>query len=1249
MSLRRFLFVLMLLRFVSTQTANAQTVSGQISGRVTDPQSAVIGGAAVQLTNDLTQQVREFVTDETGGFVFLSLVPGDYSLAVELPGFKTYQQKAIHVSAQERLNLHDIKLELGELSNTVSVEAEQARVQTTTADRIQTLTQSAIEGIPMPSRSFLAATRIIPGSQSTSNVGGGSINGGQTGQLVLQLDGIISQDSGAPSSNANTGRFLVSPDSVNEVQVQVNSLNAEFGSRAGGQILVTTKSGTNAFHGTLSEHLRNEVLNSNSFFNNKNGIAKPQYRFHNFGGTIGGPILLPWTDFNKGRNKLFFFYAEEHQVNHGANTNSFTMPTAAEVAGDFSQTTDSKGVLIKIIDPVTGLQFPNNIIPANRISPTGLAMMRLLPSVGPVTTAFGTYASRPSAGGFTAPLVIDPTGLRGYNTRMTFPVSQPQTTRTLRIDFNAGPKTNMYLRLLQSLQNSIGVGSGQTLGGTNWGQYVNTNPQPGRGYVVGLVHTFRPNLITEFTVGSNYVHQQNRPDDPEAFAAIGTLPNFKDANGKVVSLNQVFNGNFQNLIPTINFGRAKTQSAGNAVTGTAPAFGFDNRWPFDGTDHNANLSDNVTWVKGSHQLKAGFNWERGTRHVSVYSVYNTQGTYYFGSDLGNPLDTGYPFSNLLLGTVQGYGQDNVKQINHARWNQYEWFAQDTWRTTRRVTLTYGMRLQVIPQIESKGATLGFFNPASYSSAKAGQLLFPACRVAVPATGSCSVANTYAVNPVTGKQYPGAYVGLFDPSSYSGTPYSGIDLYPEGKYFDTEHPQVGPRVGLAWDIFGDGKTALRASFGIFYQRSYSVDAIASNGSGVGPMKVPPVFQAPLFLNTTFDQLSSATAFFGPQAFNAGDKRMPNPTTNNWSLSIQRDIGKGMVLDVAYVGNNAHHRQALAENLNPVMPGTVWSPVQSGVNSAGLPLGTLNPRFVNPNQPSQTLPIDLVRSLTGYAGIGEITKFTALGNSNYHSLQVQLNKRFGSSLTFASNYTWQKTITYNHNQYIPDRLTKDVNNRKHAVNVNTTYQLPSVIRFLGNSGLTKTVFEGWRVDSVMQLFSGNPLGITCQVQNAPAGYPNGQAGVPNAIPLRCDQVGNLFLAEGTTPTAAGYPATTDPRLWYPFNAGGALSTNPAFTLPALSTYGFGNAPPTLFWGPIFKNVDLAVSKSFPVFKEGYKVEFRMDMLNAFNLLNLSDPNVTLTYNYNTGAQTNSNFGQVTSQTGLPATGQQRVMVASLKVRF
>ena len=396
-----------------------QSVTGQITGTVVDSSGAVIVGAAVQITDDVSKQQRSFLTDSKGAFLFTELVPGTYNLKVEQAGFKAYAQNGITLSARENLALHEVKLEVGDLTSVVNVEANTARIQTDSTDRIQTLSNSVIADIPSVNRSFLSAIRTIPGSQSTSSAGGGSINGGQTGQLVLQLDGIIQQDSGAPSANANAGRFNVNLDAVNEIQVQVNAMNAEFGSRAGGQILVTTKNGTNAFHGTLYEYFRNEALDSNTFFNNKNGVRRPNYKFNNPGGTIGGPVLLPFTRFNRSRSSLFFFYSEDHVINHTANTNSYSLPTAAQLAGDFSQTTDTRGTLIKIIDPTTGAQFPNNIIPQNRLTSMGLAMARLMPSVGPVTTAFGTYQALTSSGGVSAPLVIDPSGLRAFNTQST--------------------------------------------------------------------------------------------------------------------------------------------------------------------------------------------------------------------------------------------------------------------------------------------------------------------------------------------------------------------------------------------------------------------------------------------------------------------------------------------------------------------------------------------------------------------------------------------------------------------------------------------------------------------------------------------------------------------------------------------------------------------------------------------------------------------------------------------------------------
>jgi outer membrane receptor protein involved in Fe transport len=277
-------------------------------------------------------------------------------------------------------------------------------------------------------------------------------------------------------------------------------------------------------------------------------------------------------------------------------------------------------------------------------------------------------------------------------------------------------------------------------------------------------------LINELTWGINKAHQQNSATDTAAYNA-SLLP-LKGANGQPLTLPTIFgNGvNTMNLMPNVNFGLPSGFSAQSAPTPipNIPAFGFDSRWPFDGTDSIQNVTENITWVKATHSVKAGFYFEHDARNVSVYSTYNTAGTYFFGSDLSNPVDTGNPFANALVGSLYGYGQDNIKQINHARYKQYEWFVQDTWRVTRRFTLDYGLRFQILGPVYSSGATLGIFDASAYSSTQVGQLLYPALQ-----NGA-----RVAINPKTGAVYPYVRQGTFDPASYSAgsLPYSGIKQY-----------------------------------------------------------------------------------------------------------------------------------------------------------------------------------------------------------------------------------------------------------------------------------------------------------------------------------------------------------------------------------------------------------------------------------------------------------------------------------------
>lgn len=358
-------------------TANAQTLTGQINGEVMDSNGATVPDADVQISNDISKATRSFKTGSNGAFSFPDLNTGTYSLHITKQGFKAVDSKGIVLASGETLALPELRLQVGDVTTSISVEANTARVQTDSSDRFTTVEQTAVEDVPNPTRFFLSATRTMPGAQLVGSGGAGSVDG--TAQLgsggantVLMLDGIVQQDSGAPSTGvASSGRFPVNNDSVNEVQVQVNVMNAEFGSRAGGQVTVTTKNGTNQFHGGLYTFLRNEDFNANSWSNNRAGLPRAKTRFQNPGGTFSGPVILPFLPFNKNRTKMYFFYAEDWLRNKNQQTQNFTMPTDLEKAGNFSQTVQTNGTLIPIYQPGStflapsygGIQFPGNIIP----------------------------------------------------------------------------------------------------------------------------------------------------------------------------------------------------------------------------------------------------------------------------------------------------------------------------------------------------------------------------------------------------------------------------------------------------------------------------------------------------------------------------------------------------------------------------------------------------------------------------------------------------------------------------------------------------------------------------------------------------------------------------------------------------------------------------------------------------------------------------------------------------------------------
>ncbi len=1212
-------------------TARAQSVTGQISGVVVDQVGAVVPNASVQLTHDLSQTMHRFLSENNGSFIFTGLVPGTYSLRVTQAGFKAFDQKGITVAAQERVDMHEIHLQVGDVTSTIEVQADAVHVATDSSDRSMDMNLKQILDDPTRGRNPVSLIMMLPGVQSLAQSydyrgwnGGGipGVNGGQQGQIILNMDGAASQDSG----NLNTGYISPSVDSISEVKLLIENYTAEYGGRTAGQLTLTTKNGTTQFHGTAYDYYRDESLNANEYFNNLTNVTRPRYRYQNFGGTIGGPLIVPGTRFNKARQKLFFFFSYDKLFNTTVTNNTYTMPTALERAGNFSQTVTTTGVLVPIYDPTTQTPFPGNIIPANRINPQGQAMLNLFPM--------------PSPQG----LALDPTGNRGYNFRAVLPQSRPLDDKILRVDYNFSPKVVTFVRLLQDYQAQNGYNTTVGPPGGAWGQFPDSYHVQSTGALATVVYTISPTLISEFSWGINRGKQGVEPlSDSSANTATGgaqtyqqSLLPLKDANGNALTLPRINQGsNVLNLLPQVNFGLPtgySAQSSGQGVT-AAPNFSLDSRWPFTGTDQLQTIQDKVTWVKGAHTFKAGIYYERMARNVSVYSVYNAAGTYYFGSDRANPLDAGYPYANAMVGSIFAYGDDNTKLVNHAHYSQLEWYVQDTFKASRRLTFDYGLRFYRVGDLNSQGATLGLFNAGSYNASQVGQLLYPACSIP-STTATCPTADKIAVNPQTGATFPYVRQGTFDTSSYAAgsLPYSGIKYY-QSHFFNVPPIKVGPRIGFAWDVFGDGKTAMRGGFGITVGRNWTVDYIGAQSAGQGPMMVPPVFLAPTVVYTSFQNLTGAQSVYTPQNLIGGTPNEIPQSTYNWSYGIQRELTRGLIADISYVGNALRHGYGQMYDSNAVPLLTTWkpsgcaNPVQGGCPQAQFIDPTTNP--ANPGFYST----NLIRAMTGYAGIGNVIDFTNSYTNNYNSLQMQLNRRVGR-IQWSLNYTFSRTIVYNNDsnttlwQMVNAQLTKNVVNRRHAINFNFAYEVPGGSRVWSN-GFTKAVLDGWYLNGNGSIFAGTPYTVSCSATGQPSQY---WTGTPTAdLPFRCAMGNNIFLPAGQLPSA-----TTSASLQVPLNAAN-------FTLPAANSLGIGNTPPTLFYGPWLWNLDLSLAKNTRI-KEKVTMELRVESFNTLNHFNPSNPNTSLTLNFASGANTNAAFGTIQS-----AQVQARHLALSARIRF
>jgi hypothetical protein len=761
MNNRQLSFVAFLLAcslFMGVSPAAAQQTSGSISGVVQDSQGAVIPGAEVVLINQAQgATVRELISGDDGSFAFTSVVPGTYTVSVELTGFKKFIKQDIVLNTQGRVGLPPIMMEIGGLEETITVEANPVSLQTVSAERSGVIDKNQLVDLAVTGRNYTDLMKTVVGVVQDGWTG--SVNGTRGNQNAYSVDGVSTLDTGC-----NCMWYSVNTDTLAEFKVLTNGQQAEFGRAAGANVSVVTKSGGRDFHGGAYWFMRNESLNANSWTNNRAGLPRDIYRYRTQGFTLGGPIFIP-NKFNSDRQKLFFFVNMEwlRPRTPSAYTN-LTLPTPAERQGDFSDTHYSDGSPVTIYDPETGLPFPNNQIPEDRWNPYGLEILNM----------FDTPNS----------IGVDPS----FNHMFSFEGEQPSENQTVRIDYNISDKWHVYYRFVRNATDSVtsaGLNGDNNLG---FKQFMRNRAKFHMANVTTLIS---PTMTNEFIYGHT----------------TGGLPNFVPEDSMLlranagVTLPLLFpDADPTGVVPNLGFGSEIPNS---------PTIGFMGL-PYDNHNPVVNITDNVSKVFKSHVFKAGFFIETARKRQTASMPNN--GSLNFSLDPSNPGDTGWGFANLLLGNFTYFDQANTLPKGYYDYRNYEWYVQDTWKVNQNLSLDFGIRFSMIkPMYEAYDQISGFV-PANYDPSQAVTLFVPALD---PQSG-----DRIAQNPLTGEYAPATFIGSIVPGSgdvNNGMIEAGVNGVPRGLIED-RGVHYGPRFGLAWSPFGpNGKTVVRLGGGVFYER------------------------------------------------------------------------------------------------------------------------------------------------------------------------------------------------------------------------------------------------------------------------------------------------------------------------------------------------------------------------------------------------------------------------------------------------
>lgn len=1018
-----------------------------IDGTVVDVSQGAVPKAAVTLIETQTGRTRTAATSDLGYFTFTSLGPGTYTLRISLAGFKTWQREDIVLSVAQHATFHAM-LEVGEVSQHVQVTSAPPLVTTSSSTLSSVVGSRQIQQLPLNGRNALQLVSLTPGVVSTGSTGQFGViqpsfasSGGRDIDINYFLDG-----------GTNINPFYAQPinfpdpNALLEFSVLNRNYSAEYG-RGSTIVSAVTRSGTNKFHGSAFEFLRNTVLDARPFFSSD----RPNYKRNQFGGTFGGPIR---------RNKAFFFVSYQGtQVRGAPGSNTYTTMTGPERTGDFS------ALGTPIIDPTTGQPFPGNIIPPNRIEQQA-------------TNFINQFLPSPNLGG------------NAYTYTVANQLSENQIIG--KVDYALTPNDNLSVRYLFDNAPQVGIyGSGLD---SSWKASLPTRYQSA---TVDYTHTFSPSLLNDANL--TYVRSS-----------------FGEINQKNFTLSSLgYPVNNGNAFSSFGLTPDSDISLGGyfGVYLGAPTRDIMPTWYFH---------DNVSWIHNIHSINVGM--ELYHNRVNELQNFFTGGALSFSGQF-----TGNGAADFLLGDFNSY-QQIMGLTSRLRQALPSIYVQDNIKLSRRVTLNAGIRWDPVAGYQSEDKQLSTFRPGSQST------LFPLA--------------------ASGMLYPGDN-GL--PQNIVGTRYTNI----------------APRVGVAWDVFGNGRTSVRAGGGIYYIpltrgitfnrftliQPFTVDLSVNGGTASDIWAGAPYNGVNPFPRPTAGNLSGLQQL--PFVPYAGESSLSLPfkteADNEWSLSLQQSLWKNAVLEVDYVGSSASHLTTSYDSNHAVYI--------AGAST----VGNTQSRRLDPQ-------------------IGAINSIGDVLTSNYNALQISFRQRLSHGLSLNSFYTYSKTLgvagsegegsngprdPYNFGlNYGP--LSFDLRNNW----VTDFLWQPTQGRTFSNH-MVEDLAGGWGLTSIFTVQSGPPLTLY-------SGVDHSFTAIGSDTP---DQVGAWQLPGGRS-------KGQEIQQW--FNPT-AFVTNPSGTF---GTLGMGALRSPGYW-----NWDAAILRTF-VPHEGYELEFRGSFYNILNHTNLGAPVNTLT---------------------------------------